>query len=175
MLLLTLPALAMVGFASVLSLRGTKRDLGAPYTITESRLVVGFNSLSDGHKQMASYHCPGLNLQNCVMHEIEVESRRASWFENWIYGNNDSRADLEVTSCVDVKSGLDLLTVSAIKINGVGGTAVSHAIDFYDLRSLKKAKGAIEFRALLRWTRDGQEFSRNLTKKILPANLRQGI
>jgi hypothetical protein len=176
MLLLTLPALALVGFASVLPLRNTKRDLGAPYMITQHRLLRGVNSLTDEHKQMASYHCPKLNLKNCVVYETEVESRRASWFEKWMHGDNDSHANLSAPFCIETKSGKIVALVASIAINGGdNGSSVCRVENFYDLRSLKKSHGQVQFSTQLEWKQSGRQFTRQLTKKILPANLKEGI
>ncbi|RYX86218.1 hypothetical protein EON83_03070 [bacterium] len=166
--------LALVGFALLLSLRGMKRDLGAPYTLTKHQLVVGFDSLTEEQRERAKLD--KLTPETCVLYIAEVESRQASWLENWFWGPSDSRAALNGTSCIELKRRFFVPSLSSVthSISG-NGKSISRVEDFYSLDSLKKAQGDIEFSVPLWWTRDGKEFTRKLTKKLLLANLKQGI
>ena len=168
-LLLALPALVLVVFASILSLRAIKRNLGPPYVITKYHLLVGFDALTDEQKGLIKSHNLGLKPQNYVVYEVEVTSKSSSWSEKWIWG--DSHAVVGNVSCIASKSGWVVPLVSTIAINGMG---LSRVDEFYDLTTLKKFGGNIEFSIPLSWTRDGRKFTRKLTKKILPANLKQG-
>lgn len=176
MLWLTLPALALIGFAWLLSLRGTKRDSGLPYRVSKHRLLVGFDALTE--KQRAYAKILHLAPQNCVLYEAEIEvtSGSDSWFENWLRGDAPDHAALNGTSCIELKTSAHFPPESSFGSSiSDNGKRIGRMEDFYDLNDLRKADGEIEFSVPLWWTREGKEFTRKLTKRILPANLKRGI
>ena len=95
---LCLPVLLAVAFAGLASLRNFKRELGPPYRIVRHELLVGTAKLSP--KQRETALTLGLKPQSTVLYLTEVESRESSALENLIWENQDSRADLNGSSCV---------------------------------------------------------------------------
>lgn len=159
--LLTLPVLAFLLFAWVLSLRNQKHDFGPPYRITRHE-VVREHAMTKREKQIA--RISKLPEGRAVVYRYAIEPRRVSFFEEHLLGATNTSAWGNGSSCHEEGTKLGIMPHSS---SGDGNGGWMEIYDFADIDD-----HPVVFSFPLTWEEGGKQQTRTVTKRVVAQELK---
>ena len=166
-MLLALPALALVAFASILSLRGQKRDFGPPYRVVRHEVVLERDMT--GKETNIARICK-IPKGRAVAYRYEVKPRQVGFFDNLMLGGTDTIVHVNGSSCREEGTGLGIAPHFSGSSHITGNNAQDYSVDIYDFADIDDHP--VEFSFPLTWEENEKTHTLTLRKRVVAQELK---